>query len=92
VRSREETNARMKEYRQQNKIKFEAMSKKAQISGALLGHLESGDWITHPHIASRVCAAYGLDVDDYNNLVHEEHRVTRLPQPVPPPKKSGYYD
>lgn len=78
MRSREETSAKMKEYRRQNRIKFEEMSRKLKISGLLLGHLESGDWITHPNIAARVCAAYRLDVDDYNNLVHEDHQADKL--------------
>ena len=92
MRSREETSARMKEHRRLNNIKFSDMSAKIKISGALLGHLESGDWITHPHIAARVCAAYHLDVDDYNNLVNEDHRAAKLPKPVQPPKKLSYYD
>lgn len=92
MRSREETGQRMRDYRHAHGIKFEKMARRCDVSGHLLGHLESGDWITHPHIASRVCAEYELDVDDYNNLVHKAHHATKLPRPVQPPKKSGYYD
>ena len=91
MRSREETSARMRRYRSLKKLSLGNMSHMAKVSGALLAHLESDDWITHPDIVSRVCAAYELDVDDFNNLVHKDHRVTSLPQPVPPPKSSGYY-
>jgi len=92
VRSREETAQRMRDYRHKHGIKFEAMSRRTGVSGLIIGNLESGEWITHPRIASIICEAYELDVDDYNNMVHENYRAAKLPRPVPLPKKSGYYD
>ena len=81
MRTREETARRMREYRQENNIPLRKMSSKADVSGSILTHLENGEWITHPRIVARVCAAYRLDVDDYNNMVHENHRATTLPKP-----------
>lgn len=92
MRSRDETSTRMLEYRREHNIKIEQMARDACVSTGLLTRLEYDDWINHPNIASRVCAAYKLDVDDYNNMVHENYRAAKLPRPVPLPKKSGYYD
>ena len=91
MRSREETSARMLEYRREHNIKIEEMARDAHVSTGLLTALEYDDWITHPHIASRVCEAYGLDVDDYNNLVNEAYYAKKLPKPVQPPKTSNMY-
>ena len=91
MRSRKETQKKMLDYRREHGIKFEDMARQCEMSGNLLYQLEEGKWITHPDIVSRVCAAYHLDVDDFNNFVSKDHRVDVLPKPVPVPKTSKMY-
>lgn len=58
------------------------MAKRVGCSLKLIEHLENGDYsITHPVIAAKIAKEYGLDVSEYNQLVHESHRATRLPNP-----------
>ena len=58
------------------------MAQRCDCSEGLLSLLEEGDRdITHPHIASRIAKEYGLKVEEYNRLVHEKHKATKLPKP-----------
>lgn len=69
------------------------MAKRVDCSWVLLDALEFGDFpCTHPQIAARIAQEYGLSVDEYNQIVHESHRVTKLPKPAKKPKSNGLYD
>ena len=64
-------------------LTLQQMAQKCDCSMGILSLLEEGDQdITHPYIASRVAKEYGLSVDEYNRLVHEKHRASKLPKPV----------
>lgn len=63
------------------------MAKRVDCSWMLLDALEFGDFpCTHPQIAARIAKEYGLNVDEYNQIVHESHHVRRLPKPQLKPK------
>lgn len=69
------------------------MANRVDCSWGLLDALECGEFpCTHPHIAARIAKEYGLTVDEYNQIVHESHHVTKLPKPKPKPKSGGIYD
>lgn len=65
---------------------MQQMANKCQCSETLIFGIEELDWITHPDIASRIAAQYGLDLHGYNQLVHEDRRAETLPEPAPLPK------
>ena len=85
MRTRDETAKRMRDYRRLHNIPYQKMARALYIPGLLLDQIENGDWITHPRIAARICAAYKLDVDDYNNMVARHNRTDKLPKASPPP-------
>lgn len=60
------------------------MARKCKCSERLIVGIEEEDWITHPHIASRMAKEYGFNVNTYNQLVHETRRAKKLPKPVQP--------
>lgn len=66
------------------------MAKACQCSERLLDMLEHG-YVTHPHIASRVAKRYGLKISEYNAIVPQEHRRTKLPDYIKPPKETGLF-
>lgn len=69
------------------------MSARCGCSALILMRLESGEWpCTHPEIAARIAKEYGLTVEEYNQIVHESHHVTKLPTPKPKPRHNGIYD
>ena len=74
--------------RERRKLSREDMAKKCRCSAALIYGIEELDWITHPHIASRLAKEYGFGVRTYNLLVHEDRHVKELPKPVMPPDDS----
>ena len=80
------TRQAMKEFRKAHGMKREQMAKVCKCSTGLLRMIEEEGFVTHPHIASRIAAAYMLDVDGYNDLVPEEHKAKKLPRAVMPPK------
>lgn len=58
------------------------MAIRVGCSVKLIEALENGEYsITHPIIAAKIAKEYGLTVSEYNQLVHESHRATRLPNP-----------
>ena len=65
-------------------------AKKAHCSTKLLEYLEYDDSITHPICASRLAAVYGMNVDQYNQIVHEKHLADVLPEPAPLPTSSDW--
>lgn len=65
-------------------------AKKAHCSTKLLDLLEYEDNITHPICAARIAAVYGMNVDQYNDIVHRKHRVDVLPKPTPLPTSSDW--
>lgn len=68
----------------------EQMAKKCQCTQGLLRMLEEGETeITHPHIASRIAKGYGLSLEEYNRIVHKNHRADRLPKPTAPPTEEN---
>ena len=74
----------LKQIREDMGLTLRQMARRCDCSETLLGGVEDG-WITHPHIASRIAAEYGLDVKGYNALVPKKHRAKALPKPVPSP-------
>lgn len=57
-----------------------------QIAGCcegLIGWLEEGTTITHPHIAARIVHAIGGNVRQYNSLIHQSHWKKELPKARP---------
>lgn len=89
----------LKQIREDMGLTLRQMARRCDCSATLLGGVEDG-WITHPHIASRIAAEYGLDVKGYNALVPKKHREKALPKPVSSPdertwgcfiKKRSYY-
>lgn len=69
------------------------MAVRCECSEALLWPLEVDDnWITHPLIAARIAKEYGLNVDEYNRLVHESHRAEKLPKPPKHKPDQKIYD
>lgn len=69
------------------------MARRCDCGKRILEMLESGEWpCTHPAIAARIAKEYGLTVEEYNQIVHESHHVTKLPKPTPKPKSNGIYD
>ena len=91
-REHEATSRKMVAYREERNIKKKDMARRCGVSEGLLYHLESDDWITHPRIAARICKEYRLNVDDYNALVHPDHRADVLPKPTPKPGRKSYHD
>ena len=83
-----DTRRTMKEFRKAHGMNREQMAKACMCSAGLLRMIEEEGFVTHPHIASRIAAAYMLDVDGYNDLVPEEHKAKKLPRAVMPPKGS----
>lgn len=72
----------MIEKRKAKGLTVKQMAIRCECSEALLWPLEVDDnWITHPLIAAKIAKEYGLNVDEYNRLVHESHRAEKLPQP-----------
>ena len=65
-------------------------AKKADCSMRLIELLEYYDHITHPRIAARIAAVYGMDVDGYNRLIHEHHHAETLPEPKPIPSDKDW--
>ncbi len=72
--------------REKKGLSREQMAKRCKCSAALIYGIEELDWITHPHIASRLAKEYGFGVKLFNQLVHENRRVKELPEPVMPPE------
>lgn len=73
-------------------ISPETAAKRCQISELLYRGIEEDGWITHPHIASRICHELELSVKDYNAIVHASHRARVLPKPVAPPTDRDWHD
>lgn len=67
------------------------MASKCDCSRRLLEMIEYDDHVTHPDIASRMVAAYGLTLDEFNALVPEERRKKALPEPKAAPGAKDYY-
>ena len=60
------------------------MAKRCGCSEYLIELLEEGDReITHPKIAAWIAKEYGLELDEYNRLVHESHKAKKLPKARP---------
>ena len=63
---------------------------KAHCSPKLLEYLEHEESITHPICAARIATVYGMNVDQYNDIVHENHRADVLPDPAPLPTDDSW--
>ena len=85
------TRQAMKEFRKEHGMKREQMAKVCKCSTGLLRMIEEEGLITHPNIASRIAAAYMLNVDGYNDLVADEHRAEKLPKVKMPPENNDVY-
>lgn len=72
-------------------LTIKQMARKCCCSPLLLQKLENGDWITHPRIAARIAAAYGMGVRAYNEIVHSSHKAKQLPAPTPLPDAEYWY-
>lgn len=77
-------------YRRTLGLTCQQMARMCQCSEGLLRMIEEDGEITHPNIAARIAAAYKLDVNGYNALVHEDHRADVLPEPKMPPDWSDW--
>jgi len=64
---------RMEQYRNDNRISLEEMSKKTGVSSGLLAYIEGG-YVTHPLIAKKVQKGYKLSDDETELLMPEIHR------------------
>lgn len=76
--------------REAKKLTQKQMAKKCACSERLIIGIEEEDWITHPHIASRMAKEYGFGIRTYNSLVSESKRAKELPAPVPPPNAKDW--
>ena len=65
---------------------------KAKCSTNLLQMLEEDDEITHPDCAAWIAKAYGMNVSQYNQLVHEKHKADVLPEPKPLPGEKEWFE
>ena len=60
------------------------MAEKCGCSEYLIELLEDGDSeITHPKIAAWIAKEYGLNLNEYNQLVHSSHKAKKLPEAKP---------
>lgn len=89
-RKRVSTGDKMIAFRKKNRIARSEMARRCGAPEGLITALEEDGWITHPNIAARVCAEYGLGVTDYNRLVSKCHKAKTLPAPKPRPEAKGY--
>lgn len=80
-----EPRKKMTEIREAQGKSIERMAQLCKCSEELLRIVELEGAVTHPHIAARIAAAYGLDLDGYNEIVPKEHKATKLPKPQPKP-------
>ena len=71
--------------REAKQLTQKKMAMLCKCSERLIVGIEEEDWITHPHIASRMAKIYGFGIRAFNQLVHEDRRVKELPAPVDPP-------
>lgn len=60
-------------------IDRERMATLCKCTPGLLELLEEHNAITQPKIASRIAHRYGMDVEQYNQLVHPEKKAKVLP-------------
>lgn len=87
----------MKDMRQALGIPRANMARACKCSDYLLEIMEEYGAITHPDIASRIARRYGMDVHQYNQLVHPDRKARVLPAFKEPPGDrnftwSRYYD
>lgn len=57
----------------------EQMARACECTAYLLEMLEEHGAITHPNIAARIARRYGMDISQYNDLVHESHAARVVP-------------
>ena len=81
----------MTAFREREEMSVRQMAKVCRCSPGLLYGIEYEGLITHPNIASRIAAAYMLNVDGYNDLVADEHRAEKLPKVKMPPENNDVY-
>lgn len=68
----------------------EKMARACKCSEKLLQIIEDFSAITQPKIAARIARMYGMDVHQYNLLVHPERRARVLPAWRDPPRNTGF--
>lgn len=80
---------RMTKFRKAQGMTIRQMANVCKCSPGLLYDIEFEGIITHPHIASRIAAAYMMDVNGYNDLVSLDRKAEKLPKPKMPPKETN---
>ncbi len=80
----------MIEMRNRMHLTIEGMAHLCKCGPYLLREIEESDWITHPHIASRIADVYGMNLDRFNSLIPETRKMSYLPGPVDPPTCEDY--
>ena len=55
----------------------------SECSEDLIYQVEKGT-PTHPDIASNIARAYGMNIEQYNQIVPEKHRANAIPKYKPP--------
>lgn len=78
----------MVEIREKRGLSLRQMSTICDCSRTLLYIVECGG-ITHPDIASDIARAYGMNVQQYNQLVSEDHQAKVIPKHRPKPVNDG---
>lgn len=68
-----EVRERMEQYRKDNRITLETMSRMTGVSSGLLAFIEGG-YVTHPDIARKVQKGYHLTDEETELLMPEIHR------------------
>ena len=86
INTGKDARSKMLDYEQRIGVSREVMAKACQCSERLLDQVIECGMITHPNIAARIANKYKLNVGDYNELVHKDHRSVVLPKPKPLPK------
>lgn len=80
----------MREMREKLGVTREQMAQLCKCSDRLLEIMEDHNAITQPKIAARIARKYGMDVHQYNQLVHPSRKARVLPAWREPPANSDF--
>lgn len=80
----------MRKMREALGIEREKMAVACKCSDKLLEIMEEHGAITLPGIACRIARRYGMDVHQYNTLVHPDKKARVLPAWKEPPTDRGF--
>lgn len=80
----------MRDMRNALGITREKMARACKCSEYLLEIIEEQGAITLPGVASRIARCYGMDVHQYNQLVHPDRKARVLPAFKDPPGDGNF--